>query len=101
MHLRSDPAILEETASSLTADAQSLHALVSVVRGASIGPPDPSSLAGEVDRLLADTCSCLALLATTAEVLAGGMSTAARAYTGADERARLDLRSLHAGAGMP
>ena len=95
MHLRCDPSTFEATATSLAADSESLRAVASVVRGASVGPTDPAALAREVDGLLADLVTCLGLLATTAGVLASGVGTAARAYVGADERARLELRSLH------
>lgn len=95
MHLRCDPSTFEATATSLAADSESLCAVSSVVRDASVGPTDPAALAREVDGLLADLVTCLGLLATTAGVLASGVGTAARAYVGADERARLELRSLH------
>lgn len=95
MDLRCDPATLESTAATLAADAESLRALSALVRGGGVGPADPSTLTVEVDQLLADLWACLGLLATTADVLTRGVGTAARAYAGADERARLELRSLN------
>ena len=92
MELRVDPEACRAAAGSLAADAESLSALATLVGQLSGGPLDPPALSAEVSVLVTDGRQCLVLLAGAADVLRDGVTEAAAAYTGADERARLAVR---------